>query len=83
MNVNPWNQKESKTDVINDFDFIRKIEGSIIYEQVGIFNPMNQCTYVWWWTLEYERDGLIEFVISDFSDIYHPNFSAVKQTKKL
>ena len=31
MNMNHW---KNQTDVINDFDFIRKIEGSVIYEQV-------------------------------------------------
>ena len=34
MNMNPW---KNQTDVINGFDFIRKIEGSVIYEQVCIF----------------------------------------------
>ena len=33
MNMNPW---KNQTDVINGFDFIREIEGSVIYEQVGI-----------------------------------------------
>ena len=33
MNMNPW---KNQTDVINGFDFIRKIEGSVIYEQVCI-----------------------------------------------
>ena len=32
-NMNPW---KNQTDVINGFDFIRKIEGSVIYEQVCI-----------------------------------------------
>ena len=32
MNMIPW---KNQTDVINGFDFIRKIEGSVIYEQVG------------------------------------------------
>ena len=33
MNMNPW---KDQTDVINSFDVIRKIEGSVIYEQVCI-----------------------------------------------
>ena len=33
MNMTPW---KNQTDVINGFDFILKIEGSVIYEQVGI-----------------------------------------------
>ena len=32
--MNPW---KNQTDVINGFDFICKIEGSVIYEQVCIY----------------------------------------------
>ena len=35
MNMNPW---KDQTDVINGFDVIRKIEGSVIYEQVCTCN---------------------------------------------
>ena len=31
MNMNP---REDQIDVINSFDFIRKIEGSVLFEQV-------------------------------------------------
>ena len=31
--MNPW---KNQTDAINGFDFIRKIEGSVLYEQVCI-----------------------------------------------
>ena len=33
MNMNPW---KNQIDVINGFDFIRKIEGSVLFEQVCI-----------------------------------------------
>ena len=33
MNMNPW---KDQIDVINGFDFIRKIEGSVLFEQVCI-----------------------------------------------
>ena len=33
MNMNPW---QNQIDVINGFDFICKIEGSVSYEQVGM-----------------------------------------------
>ena len=35
MNVNPC---KNQTDVMNVFDFIRKIKGSVLYEQVGILD---------------------------------------------
>ena len=37
MNMNPW---KNQTDVINGFDFIRKIEGSVLYEQVCDYNNL-------------------------------------------
>ena len=33
MNMNPW---KNQTDVINGFDFFRKIEVSVLYEKVCI-----------------------------------------------
>ena len=36
-NMNPWN---NQIDVINGSNFIRKIEGSIIFEKVGIWNEI-------------------------------------------
>ena len=32
MNMNPW---KNQTNLINGFDFISKIEGSVVNEQVG------------------------------------------------
>ena len=34
MNMNP---RKNQIDVINGFDFIRKLEGSVLFEQVCIY----------------------------------------------
>ena len=51
MNMNPW---KDQTDVINGCDFICKIEGSVIYEQVcthihartGTYHTHNKIVYI-------------------------------------
>ena len=46
MNMNPW---KNQTDVINGFDFICKIEGSVIYEQVGRWLNEAVLGSIWEW----------------------------------
>ena len=39
--------KKNQIDVINDFDFIRKIEGSFLFEQVCSNRYTHNTIYIW------------------------------------
>ena len=43
MNIDPW---KDQIDLINDFDFIRKIEGFVIYEQACILMIIIHVPYI-------------------------------------
>ena len=43
MNITPW---KNQTDVNNGLNFIRKIEDSVLYEQVGILIKHESCLFV-------------------------------------